>query len=91
MPCPDVGDKSEIQPDCVDAVHAHSGWVVMVTVPLPPFASSAEVAFSATWHLSDVGAVVAVEEEEQAAPIPATPAMTSAIGAYRRTNRGGVT
>jgi hypothetical protein len=62
-----------------------------VTVPVPPAASSADVMFSATSHLSDVGLVVDVADEEQALPTPATTAMTSAIGAYRRTKRVSVT
>jgi hypothetical protein len=39
-PCPDVGDRPEIQLLLVDAVHEHSGWVATVTLLFPPAASS---------------------------------------------------
>jgi hypothetical protein len=48
VPCPDVGANSEIQLTCVDALHAHSGCVVTVTVPVPPLASMLGDAVSAT-------------------------------------------
>ena len=39
FPCPDVGDKPEIQLALVVAVHAHSGNVVTANEPLPPEAA----------------------------------------------------
>ena len=39
LPCPDAGDKLEIQLALVDAVHAHSGCVLTVIALFPPAAS----------------------------------------------------
>jgi hypothetical protein len=74
-----VGEISEIQGNCVDAVHSHSGCAVIVTAATPPVASSVGGVLTATWHLTGVGPAVDVEDEEHDAAISA--AMSNAITA----------
>jgi hypothetical protein len=59
-----VGASDEIQPACVDALHAHSCSVVTFTVPLPPLAAMLEVT-RVTWHFTGEGPVDTAEEDWQ--------------------------
>ena len=57
-----------IQVACVDAVHAHSGWAVTVTEPVPPFPpSSPGDAATVTPHFTGVGLVVSAADPPQVA------------------------
>lgn len=57
-----------IQLACVDTVHAHSGWAVMVTEPVPPFPASSLVdAATVTAHFTGEGLVVSAADPPQVA------------------------
>ena len=57
-----------IQLACVEAVHAHSGWAVIVTEPVPPFpASSLGDAAAVTVHFTGEGLVVSAADPPQVA------------------------
>ena len=57
-----------IQLACVDAVHAHSGWAVIVTEPVPPFPpSSLGEAATVTAHFTGEGLVVSAADPPQVA------------------------
>lgn len=57
-----------IQLACVDAVHAHSGWAVIVTEPVPPVpASSLGDAAAVTAHFTGEGLVVSAADPPQVA------------------------
>jgi hypothetical protein len=78
LPCPDAGDKLEIQLALVEAVHAHSGCVATVIEPFPPAASIIGGLVSATWHLTGSGPAEMVEEVSQAAAVIATTTIRTA-------------
>src|SRR5688500_13745206 len=62
FPCPDVGDRPEIQLALVEAVHAHSGNVVTVTALVPPAASSIAGGATVTWHFTGDGPADTLED-----------------------------
>ena len=67
LPWPVPGDARAIQPASAVAVHAHSSCVAILTLPVPPPASIADVAVdSDTWHLAGAGPVEVVSDDVQA-------------------------
>jgi hypothetical protein len=64
-PWPLAGDNAEIQPTLLDASHAHSRCVVMLSEPVPPTASIIGGVFSATTHLTGFGPELTVEDVSQ--------------------------
>src|SRR6188474_1696352 len=65
LPCPLAGATSEIHATSADAVHAHSGLVVTVTVPVPPLAPTASCEVdSVTAHLAAAGPVTDSDDVE---------------------------
>jgi hypothetical protein len=87
FPWPDVGDSSDIQLACDDAVQAHSGCVDTLTVPVPPLATTElEETSRETPHFGGVGPVDVVEDE--AHPL-ARIAVASASPSASRTRNGG--
>ena len=57
-PCPEAGERPVIQLALVDALHAHSGFVDTVIVPVPPDASTVPAPVpSVSAHLTGEGFV----------------------------------
>jgi hypothetical protein len=62
LPCPDAGDRFEIQLACVETVQAHSGGAVTETADVPP--PAATICWgpaSVSWHFAGVGPVVTAD------------------------------
>lgn len=67
-----------IQLACVDAVHAHSGWAVIVTEPVPPFpATSLGDAAAVTAHFAGEGLVVSAADPPHVADAAHRPAKST--------------
>ena len=67
VPCPDAGEKPEIQFALVAAFQAHSGCVVIASAFIPPPASTMTGDASDTWHFTGSGLALTVEEVSQPA------------------------
>src|SRR3974377_960266 len=67
-PCPSCAPENETHVALVAIVHVHSRSVVIASEPVPPpGANELGDDDAVTWHLSEVGAVVDVEDELQRA------------------------
>ncbi len=70
LPCPDDGVTFVIQDACVETSQPHSAGAVTDMAALPPVATMAGGATTASWHLADVGPLVTLADEQ-----PNTPAV----------------
>ena len=78
-PWPDDGVRAVIQPELLDAVHAHSGVVDTVTEPVPPVDGTVpEPSVSDSAHFTGDGPVEVSDDDPQALNTPTATQITSA-------------
>jgi hypothetical protein len=82
-PCPDAGDRAEIQSVVAAASHTHSGCVVTDSDPAPPTASSAGGVASVTRHFTGFGPSLTSEDVSQ----PETSTLASSTATHTNAPR----